>query len=170
MSDQDTPDQMPEAPKPRRKGGNKGRTVTTKPEDIERRERDLKCVELRKAGASWQAIADQLGYSDTGHAYQRFMVVMKEYPREDVETWRNTISDRYDAMLRALWPEILRGKWLAIDRASRILEAQAKLHGANRPDKVQITQGETDLDAALRELEEQMKRRAARDNTPVPNE
>ena len=160
-------DEMPTSPRPKRKAP-RGRAVATKPEDIERRDRDLKCVELRKAGATWQAIADQLGYASPGHAHDQFMVVMRDYPREDVETWRNTISDRYDAMLRALWPDVIRGKWLAVDRASRILEAQAKLHGANRPDKIQITPGETDLDAALRELEEQMRRRAA--GQPVPQE
>lgn len=154
--------------KPRRRGGNKGRTVRTKPEDIERRERDLKCVELRKAGLTWPAIADQLGYASPGHAYDRFMIVMREYPREDIEATRNLIRDRYEAMLRALWPDVLRGKWLAIDRASRILENIAKLEGANRPEKIQITPGESDLDAALRELEEQLRRRAA--GRPVPQE
>jgi len=171
MPDEAMPSEMP-APneaKPRRKA-NRGRTVKTKPEDIERRERDWKCVELRKAGLHWQAIADQLGYASPGHAYDRFMAIMREYPREDVESVRNMISDRHEAMLRALWPDVLRGKWLAIDRATRILEALAKLHGANRPEKLEITPGETDLDTALRELEEQMRRRAARDDSPVPQE
>jgi len=157
------------APKPRRKA-NRGATDQTSPAAIERWERDLKCVELRKAGATWQAIADQLGYANRGNAYRAFQAVMKEYPREDVETWRNIISDRYDAMIRALWPDVLRGKLLAVDRVSRILEAQAKLHGANRPEKIEITPGETDLDTALRELEEQIRRRAARDGSPVPQE
>jgi len=154
--------------KPRRRGANKGCTVRTKPKDIERRERDLKCVELRKAGLTWQAIADQLGYASPGHAYDRFMAIMREYPREDIEATRNLIRDRYESMLRAIWPDVLRGKLLAIDRASRILENIAKLEGANRPEQVQVFYGETELDAALRELEEQLRLRAA--GQPVPQE
>lgn len=171
MPDEPMPEEMPPPlPRPRRKAP-RGNRVATRPEDIARRERDLKCVELRKAGVAWQAIADQLGYASPGHAYERFMVVMRDYPREDVETVRNMISDRHEAALRALWPDVLRGKWLAIDRTTRILEALAKLHGANRPEKIEITQGESDLDAALRELEEQMRLRALRDgNKPVPQE
>jgi hypothetical protein len=154
----------------RRGGANKGATVKTSPAAIERRQRDLQCVELRKAGLTWQQIADRLGYGSQGHAYDRFMIVMRDYPREDVETWRNTISDRYDAMIRALWPQVLQGKWLAIDRVTRILEAQARLHGANRPEKIAVTAGETDLDAALRELTEQLQRKAAQSGAPVPKE
>jgi hypothetical protein len=162
-----------EKPKRRRQPVRKGATRSqspTSPEAIARRARDLKCVQLRSANVGWQVIADQLGYASPGHAYDSFMLVMKEFPREDVDTWRNMISDRHEQALRALWPDVLRGKWLAIDRTTRILEALAKLHGANRPDKIEVSSGETDLDAALRELEEQMRRRAARDNTPVPKE
>lgn len=152
----------------RQNRGNKGATVTTTPEAIARRERDLKCVELRKAGATWQAIADTVGYADPGHAYRGFQAVMKDYPREDVETARNIISDRYDAMIRALWPKVLKGNEWAIDRVTRISEAQAKLLGANRPEKLELSVGATALDTALRELEAEMKARAA--GSPVPVE
>jgi len=162
--------ETPASPPRSRRKHTRGATVRTKPADVERMERDLRCVELRKAGLTWQAIADRLGYASAGHAYTRFMVVMKEWPREDIETTRNLISDRYEAMLRALWPEVLSGKWLAIDRATRILENLAKLHGANRPEKIEITPGETALDQALRELQEELQRRAARDGSPVPQE
>lgn len=155
----------------RRKTAGQGATRAkskSSPEAVERLERDLQCVQLRRANVDWQTIADRLGYASPGHAHDRFMLMMREYPREDVETTRNLIRDRYEVMLRALWPDVLQGKWLAVDRASRILEAIAKLEGANRPEKIEITPGETDLDAALRELEEQLRRRAA--GRPVPQE
>lgn len=133
----------------------------TSPEAIARLERDLKCVRLRSANVSWQGIADQLGYADPGHAHQRFMHVMRTYPREDIDTWRNLISDRHEAILRTLWPKVLQGDQWAMDRAQRGLEALAKLHGANRPEKLVITPGESDLDKALRELTEQLEARAA---------
>jgi hypothetical protein len=157
----------PEKPRTRRRA-NKGVTVKSSPEAIARRERDLKCVELRKAGATWQSIADTLKYAGPGHAYEQFMIVMKEYPREDIETCRNIISDRYDAMIRALWPKVLKGDVWAIDRVTRISESQAKLLGANRPEKVEVSMGATALDEALRELEAEMTARAA--GSPVPVE
>lgn len=152
--------EMSPSPKRKRKAP-RGRTVKSSPEAIARHERDLLCVQLRKAGSTWQAIADQLGYASPGHAYDQFMGVMREYPREDVETWRNIISDRYDVMIRALWPEVLRGNWQAVDRVTRVLEAQAKLYGANRPVKIEVSTGESDLDATMRELVAELELKAA---------
>jgi hypothetical protein len=162
---------MPEPTQPEkrpRRRANKGVTVKSSPEAIERRKRDLQCVELRGAGVKWQVIADQLKYASPGHAYDSFMAIMREYPREDVETVRNLIFDRYETIIRAVWPKVLKGDNWSIDRASRVLEAEAKLMGANRPEKVEISVGATELDAALRELETEMKARAG--GAPVPVE
>ncbi|MGH3783168.1 MAG: hypothetical protein ACRDRO_21720 [Pseudonocardiaceae bacterium] len=155
--------------KPRaRAAGARGATSATSPEAIERRRRDLQCVQLRAAGANWQAIADQLGYSGPGHAYQRFQAVMVDYPREDVDTARNLISDRFDVILLAVWPKVRSGDHWAIDRATRVLEDLAKLHGANRPEKLEVSSGATELDEALRELEKELRLRAG--GQPIPQE
>lgn len=116
----------------------------------------------------WQAISDELGYSGPGHAYQRFMAVMRDYPREDIETTRNIISDRYDVMIAALWPKVLEGNMWAVDRVTRISESQAKLMGANRPEKLDISMGAMELDTALREWQLELEMRAA--GQPVPQE
>jgi hypothetical protein len=96
------------------------------------------------------------------------MRVMKDYPREDVETVREVIYDRYEAIVRALWTRVLKGDTWAIDRVNRTLELQAKLMGANRPEKPGPSAGATDLDEALRELDKEMKARAG--GSPVPVE
>lgn len=150
------------------RGSGQGATVKTSPEAIARWDRDVECVRMRRAGKHWQVIVDELGYADTGHAYQRFQVVMKEYPREDVEEWRDTLSDRYDEMLTAIWVKVQAGDLWAIDRATRILEAQAKLLGANRAERLEVSAGVSELDAALRELEAELKVRS--DGAPVPVE
>lgn len=162
-----------DAPVKRRRGPQGGQGATrsqskTSPEAIARLERDTKCVELRKAGLTFQEIAQRLGYASAGHARDRFLVMLREFPSETVEETRRLLRERYESMLRAIWPDVLRGKWLAIDRANRILENIAKLEGANRPEQVQVFYGETELDAALRELEEQLRLRAA--GQPVPQE
>lgn len=157
--------------RPRRKAPNKGSTTKSSrssPEAVERAERDWQCVQLRRANLDWQTIADRLGYASPGHAHDRFTAVMREYPREDVETYRDLLLDRHETILRSLWPEVLKGNHWAMDRAQRSLEGLAKLTGANRPEKVEHSVGTTSLDDALRDLEAQMKARAA--GAPVPQE
>jgi hypothetical protein len=150
------------------RGATRRQQSATTPEAIARHQRDLQCVRLRAANVDWQTIADRLGYASPGHAHDRFMVIMRDFPREDVDTWRDMISDRHEAILRAIWPDVLRGKLFSIDRAQRSLEALAKLHGANRADPPAPTPDEYDLDGALRDLEEQLRIRAA--GQPVPQE
>jgi hypothetical protein len=140
----------------------------TSPDAIERLERDLKNVQLRKTGMHWQAIADELGYSSPGHAHDRFMAVMQDYPREDIDTARNLIADRHEACIAAMWPAAMEGQGWAVDRITRNLEALAKLWGANRPEKVEISAGATELDAALREWQQELEMRAH--GQPVPQE
>lgn len=140
----------------------------TSPEAIERLERDLKNVQLRKSGLHWQAIADELGYSSPGHAYDRFMSVMQDYPREDIDTARNIIADRHEACIAAMWPAAMNGDGWAVDRVTRSLEALAKLWGANRPEKLEMSMGASELDTALREWQQELEMRAA--GQPVPQE
>lgn len=152
----------------RKHTGTKGATVKTSPAAIERLDRDLKCVELRKAGATWQAIADTLGYAGTGNAYRAFMAVMNAYPRETVDTCRDILNARYETMVRSLWPKVVQGDVWAIDRVTRICEQQAKLNGCNRAEKVELSVGASALDAALREWEAELRMRAQ--GQPVPQE
>jgi hypothetical protein len=149
------------------RGATKTQSATS-PAAIERRERDLQCVQLRRAGVHWDIIAKQLGYSSTGHAYDRFMAIMREYPREDVETTRELIADRLESVIRVLTPKILKGDNWSIDRYLKTCEQLAKLTGANRPEKLELSVGASELDAALRELEQELRARAG--GAPVPQE
>lgn len=99
---------------------------------------------------------------------QRFQAVMQAYPRENIETCRNIINDRYEAMICALWPKVVKGSLSAIDRVTRICEAQAKLNGANNAEKLDVSAGAAELDAALRALEAELRLRAQ--GQPVPEE
>lgn len=157
----------PSKPTRRKRVANKGGTVRSTPSAIATRERDLKCVQLRKTGLHWQHIADELGYSSPGHAYNGFTRVMKDYPREDVETARNVLADRHEACIAAMWDQAMEGSTWHVDRITRSLEALAKLWGCNRPEKIDISAGASALDQALRDLEVEMKARAAGQPVPV---
>ncbi len=124
---------------------------------LERHARDHECVKLRRAGVGWEVIAEQLGYASPGHAYDRFMVFMKDYPREDAETAREVEADRLDQLQRAIWAKCLKGDTWAIDRALRISDQRCRLLGLNMPVRQQIEViTESAVDAAIRTLTEQL--------------
>lgn len=147
------------------------------PAAIDRLERDLKCVQLRRANMEWDAIAKQLGYASPGHAYQRFMAVMKAYPREDVDSAREVELQRYNQLLEAVWAQCLdpsednkRQHW-AIDRAQRLMDQRARLMGWNRPVRQEISVlTESTVDKAIKDLQVQLQAQAAAAGVELPEE
>ena len=155
----------------RKKHGPKMNSKTS-PEAIARYERDLKCVDLRRANVGWDAIARQLGYSDPGHAYQRFMAFMKEYPREQVDDAREVEAQRYDLLLEAIWDQCVtpgpKQHW-ALDRAAKLLDQRARLMGWNKPVRQEVSViTENAVDTAIRELQTQLELRAAAAGVKLP--
>lgn len=118
------------APKKRTRRGSAAQTTAAA---VARRERDAQCVQLRRAGLGWDAIAQQLGYSSAARAYEQFMSFMKEYPREDAVAARELEADRYDQLQRAIWAKCLKGDTWSIDRALKLMDQRARLLGLNLP-------------------------------------
>lgn len=146
------------APKRRHTTPNNSRTTEAA---IARHERDVQCVQLRRAGLGWDAIAGQLGYSSAARAYERFQVFMKEYPREDAEAARELEADRYDQLQRAIWAKCLKGDTWAIDRALKLMDQRARLLGLNMPVRQTIEViSESTVDKAIAELEAQINERS----------
>lgn len=128
---------------------------------IERRERDAQCVNLRRAGLGWDAIAKQLGYTSAARAYEQFMSFMKEYPREDAVAARELEADRYDQLQRAIWAKCLKGDTWAIDRALKLMDQRARLLGLNMPVRAQIEViTESTVDTAIAALTAQLEAQA----------
>lgn len=160
----------PTGTKPTRKKrvANKGATVRTSPDAIERLERDHQALQLRRSGVHWDVIAKQLKYASAGHAYNAVTALLKEYPREDVEQYRDLLTDRLELVIRVLTPKVLNADNWSIDRYLKACDQLARLTGSNRPEKLEISAGATELDEALRELESEMRLRAG--GEPVPQE
>lgn len=135
---------------------NSGNRARTSPTRLAIRERDEQAAALRRAGATWAQIANQLGYSSAGHAHNQFMVLMHEYPRESLEATRDLEADRLDQLQRALWPKALGGDQGAISTVLRIMDQRARLLGYNAPVRKEITVlTETVVDEALVKAAEQ---------------
>jgi hypothetical protein len=87
-----------------------------------------KALELHLAGASYQAIADALGYASKGGAYgavQEALMAAQPVMLSD-EAVRSELA-RLDAMLTGLWPKARRGDVQAVDRVLKIGERRSAL-------------------------------------------
>lgn len=135
MTDQDTPLANPGQATRRPSGGN-NRTGQKRVTAAEKRRQ---AVELRKAGATFEEIAEALGYSNKGTAYRAVEQALREAVREPALQLIELEVQRLDLMLRALWPQVVSGKLGAVDRALRIAERRSRLLGLDAAQQVQHT-------------------------------
>jgi len=114
------------------------------------KEREYKALELRKAGAGYQVIGDQLGMTASGayRAVMRSLKKLNEKISEEALEVRRLELERLDAMLIALWPQARKGNQGAVDRVLRIMDRRAKFLGLDAPTKQEhhVTVTESDLD------------------------
>lgn len=58
---------------------------------------------------------------------------------EDILVAKGKDLERVEAMIRGLWPDAQSGKWLAVDRVSRLLEFRAKVMGYEAVNRMEIS-------------------------------
>ena len=92
-------------------------------------DRHLQALELRKAGATYQAIADQLGYAQAKGAYKAVTSALKATLKEPAEELRTLEAERLDAALLAIWRRVTKGDDKAIDRLLGIMKRRMELLG-----------------------------------------
>ena len=96
-------------------------------------ERHLQALELRKAGATYQMIADQLGYASPKGAHKAVRSAMREALSEPAEAVRELEALRLDAALLAIWRRVTKGDDKAIDRLLGIMKRRMELFGLAAP-------------------------------------
>lgn len=149
----------PKRPHPRKGRNAQNTSYGTRPVDIERWERDYECVQMRRNEQDWQAIVEKLGYASPGHAHDRFMAFMKQYPRDDVEAMRDLELDRLEKTCRALQSRVEQGDPRACEVWNKLSERRAKLMGLDKPERKELTVLTEDVvDKAIREATEAMER------------
>lgn len=114
-----------------------GRNGASRPRNIRARELEAQALELRKAGATYQQIADRLGValSSTQRAVARALERMVVEPATDV---RILEVARLDQLLLGLWGAAVKGDTAAVDRALRIMERRASLLGLDAPKVMKV--------------------------------
>lgn len=116
------------------------------------RERELRALELRKAGLTYLQIAQQLGITEQGahKAVMRTLKRLNERIMEQAAEVRRLELERLDAMLLSLWPQARKGNLGAIDRVLRIMQRRADLLGLDAPKGIDVTTGGEPLHVVLR--------------------
>lgn len=98
-------------------------------------ERTRKALELRKAGATYDQIAAQLGYGNRSNAYRAVKEAIHEIIREPAEEVLQLELARLDALLLGCWQKAKTGDSRAIDRAIRVMERRSAYLGLDAPKK-----------------------------------
>jgi hypothetical protein len=138
----------------------------------EQLDRELKVLELRRAGLTWQRIAVQVGYADHSGAYLAYKRALKRVLQQPAEELRQAEIDRLDRLQLAAWPKAMQGDNSAIATVLRIMERRAKLLGLDMPVKiaqdVTVWDGGESIDRAVRDLAELLRENSADSSVESP--
>lgn len=112
---------------------SKGKTLAAVP-DAEQIQRERDVLEMRRAGASFEEIAERVGYASRGSAYRAFKRALARTLQAPAAEIRELEADRLDRLQMALWPKAMRGETRAVDRVLAIMERRARLLGLDHSD------------------------------------
>lgn len=99
---------------------------------VQRRERMARVLNLRRAGATYEQIAAQLGISKTQVALD-VKDGLEEVTREPAEQVLQLELDRLDALFLGVYDKGRKGSVAHIDRALKIMDRRAKYLGLDTP-------------------------------------
>lgn len=99
----------------------------------ERREKQAKALELRKAGATYDQIANTLGWANKSGAHKAVQAALDHIIAEPTDELRKVHYERLNHLLMAVWPRAQSGELPALDRAVGIMDRIARLYGIDAP-------------------------------------
>ena len=95
-------------------------------------ERQTRALELRKAGVSLAAIADELGYANPSCAFAAIKTALDKARAEPAAELRDIMASRLDEMLTVAYENALQGDVESMMAVLRIEERRARLFGIDR--------------------------------------
>lgn len=102
------------------------------------KERARRALELRKAGSTYKAIADALGYADHTSASAAVKRAMDEVVQEPAIELRGIQIERLNHMLLVKWPAVQAGDDRAIATCLSIMDRLNALMGTEAPKQVDV--------------------------------
>lgn len=120
---------------------------------IDAQQKRAQALELRRSGATFQQIADALGYANAGTVHRMVRQALAAIPVEAAEAYRAEELDRLDALQRGLWPAARSGNVRAAEACLRVMESRRKLLGLDAPTRIDAKVS-SELDAEIEQLVE----------------
>lgn len=129
-------------------------------DQIRVRERRRQALELKRAGITYERIAETLGYPNRGNAYRDIQTALADITKQPAEELLAEELDRLDALLTGLWQKARVGDPQAVDRVLRVMDMRARYRGLYAPTRQTVTVFSEDaFDAEIRRLEQQLTER-----------
>jgi hypothetical protein len=129
-------------------------TAEEKAAELEAKE--AKVLELRRAGFTFQRIAEEVGYATPSGAQRALERIMTRNVPQAPEEFRWQELDRLDRMQVALWPRAMKGDDRAIGTIVRLMERRARLVGIDAPQRIQAEvvnyDGNRDIDGDIERI------------------
>lgn len=104
--------------------------------NADRAELATKALALRRAGATYEQVARELGLANRSVAFKLVQGAIADIPREEAQECLSLELDRLDTLLRGgLFEKARRGDVQCIDRVLRIMDRRARYLGLDSPEK-----------------------------------
>jgi hypothetical protein len=110
-----------------------GQGNRTAPINIAAAKKQAQALELRAYGASYQYIADTVGYESRAGAWKAVDRALQDLIEEPARKVKQIELDRLDRMLIGLFPRAVAGHVGAVDRVLHIMDRRAKYLGLDAP-------------------------------------
>ena len=131
-------------------------------------EKTRRAMALKLAGASYAAIAQQLGYNDASAARKAVMRGMKHSMHENAAELKKIHYSRLEHMLMLLWPDVNARDLSSMSAALSVMDRMERLFGLNAAERLEVSAGretvilaDGDKDAYIAALQEAGKSLAA---------
>jgi len=100
-------------------------------------EKEIKIIELRRAGVTWERICSEVGFKNASGSYKMYQRAAERWVRPHLEEYRDMMMDRLERMHQAVWVRAKEGDMRAIDTVLRIMDREANLLHLDAPVKIQ---------------------------------
>jgi len=126
------------------------------PDKAETQRREARSIEMRQMGATYEAIADDLGLLSRSAAYRTVMRALSRHGAEEVGNLRMVEGARLDALHSVVWDQALTGDYAAINTVLKIMERRARLFGLDQAQRVAVKSTPA-LDAEIETLIDELR-------------
>lgn len=107
---------------------------------------EIKVIELRRAGLTWQAIANQTGFAGPSGAYKAYQRAAERLIRPNLDEFRDMEIDRLDRLQAAVWGKAASGDLKAIESVLRIADRRIRILGLEAPKDINLKADVTTYD------------------------